>query len=148
MPTIRPPRPGRRPAVSADPVPFVPADPALLGVADLDPALGQLRGGLAAHRRRLWLRRAVRRAWAVLAVVVLVELVLVVARRIWPLESAPLVAAAVPVLGLLALLVLVVRARPSLGETALAIDAESGSGDAIASALAFAGTMPETASIA
>ena len=67
-------------------------------------------------------------------------------QRIWPLEGAPLVAIAVPVIGLIALLVLVVRARPSLGETALAVDAESGSGDAIASALAFAGSMPETAS--
>ena len=146
MPTLRPHRAGQAAGSPTDPVPFVPTDPALLGVADLDPALAQLRGGLAAHRRRLWLRRGVRRAWYVLAAVAVIELVLVVAQRIWPLEGAPLIAVAVPVLGLLALLVLVVRARPSLGETALAVDAESGSGDAIASALAFAGTMPETAS--
>src|SRR6187551_2904047 len=106
MPTLRPSRPGRNGATSpTDPVPFVPTDPATLGVADLDPALAQLRAGLAAHRRRLWLRRAVRRAWYVLAAVVVIELVLVVAQRIWPLEAAPLVAAAVPVIGLLALLV-------------------------------------------
>ena len=43
------------------------------------------------------------------------------------------------------LLVLVVRARPSIGETALAVDAEGGSGDALASALAFAQAMPATA---
>src|SRR4029079_15430333 len=39
----------------------------------------------------------------------------------------------------------VARARPSIGETALALDAEGGSGDALASALAFAQAMPATA---
>src|SRR6478736_5873877 len=129
---------------AAAPTPYVPADPASLGVA-LDPALIELRSGLVAHRRRLWLRRAVRRAWYVLAVVMVAELVLVVAQRLFPLEQAPLVAAALPVLGLLALLVLVVRARPTLGETALAVDAEGGAGDAVASALAFAGAHPGSA---
>ena len=60
-------------------------------------------------------------------------------QRLLPLEHAPLVALALPVVGLLVLLVLVVRARPTLGETALAVDAEGGAGDAVASALAFAG---------
>ncbi|MEO5965817.1 MAG: hypothetical protein ABIR11_10165, partial [Candidatus Limnocylindrales bacterium] len=67
MPTI----PKLRPPVRRGPraaTPFVPADPATLGVA-LDPALTQLRSGLASHRRRLWLRRSVRRGWYVLAVV-------------------------------------------------------------------------------
>src|SRR4051795_2898324 len=142
MPRFRPSRPGtpsRRPA--ADTAAYVPADPAALGVP-LDPALVELRSGLAAHRRRLWLRRNVRRAWSVLAVVMVAELVLAIAQRLLPLEHAPLVAAALPVLGLLALLVLVVRVRPSMGETALAVDAEGGSGDAVASALAFAGAHP------
>src|SRR6187551_2537919 len=128
----------------ADATPYVPADPATLGVA-LDPALVELRAGLAAHRRRLWLRRAVRRAWYVLAVVMVAELLLVIAQRLFPLEQAPLVAAALPVLGLLALLVVVVRARPTMGETALAVDAEGGSGDAVASALAFATVHPADA---
>ena len=120
--------------------PFVPADPATLGVA-LDPALAQLRAGLAAHRRRLWLRRAVRRGWMVLAAVAVAELVLVVAQRHLAARGRARVAAAIPVIGLLVLLVMVARARPSLGETALAVDAEGGAGDAIASALAFAGTL-------
>ena len=134
----------RRRSATVDNGPIVPGDPASLGVA-LDPSLAAIRAGLAAHRRRLWLRRAVRRAWAVLAVVAVAELVLAVLQRLVPLEQAPLVAVALPVLGLLVLLALVVRARPSLGETALAVDAEGGSGDAVASALAFAGSMPSTA---
>ena len=70
---------------------------------------------------------------------------LAIAQRLLPLEQAPLVALAIPVVGLLVLLVLVVRARPTLGETALAVDAEGGAGDAVASALAFASAMPATA---
>ncbi len=69
-------RPARRGAVSAAATPaIVPADPATLGVA-LDPALLTLRAGLVAHRRRLWLRRSVRRAWYVLAGVAVVEIAL------------------------------------------------------------------------
>ena len=143
MPKIRPSRPGRETRGPAA-APFVPSDPASLGVA-LDPALSEIRAGLAAHRRRLWMRRAIRRAWYVAAIVAAAELVLAVAQRLFPLEGAPLVALALPLLGLLVLLVLVVRARPSLGETALAVDAEGGAGDAVASALAFAGAMPGAA---
>ncbi|HEX5828621.1 MAG TPA: hypothetical protein VFY23_13935, partial [Candidatus Limnocylindrales bacterium] len=145
MPKIPALRPPRR-ATSTAPETFVPADPATLGVT-LDPALAELRAGLASHRRRLWMRRIIRRGWYVLAAVAVAALVLAVAQRVWPLEGAGLVAAAIPVLGLLVLLVLAVRARPSLGETALAVDAESGDGDAIASALAFAAAMPETAAV-
>ena len=123
---------------------FVPADPTTLGVP-LDPVLVEIRAGLATHRRHLWLRRAVRRAWNVAAVVAVAELGLAIAQRIVPIEQAPLVALAIPVVGLLVLLVLVVRARPTLGETALAVDAESGAGDAVASALSFAVAMPTTA---
>ena len=123
---------------------MIPADPARLGV-ELDPDLVALRAGLVGHRRRLWLRRSVRRAWYVLAAVAGIELGLAVAMRVWPIEWAPALAAAIPALGMLVLLVLVVRARPSIGETALAVDAEGGSGDALASALAFAQAKPTTA---
>ena len=121
--------------------PFIPADPATLD-SPLDPALGAIRAGLVAHQRSLWLRRAVRRAWLVAAVVAVAELGLAVAQRTWPLENAPLVAAALAVAGALALLVAVVLVRPSIGETALAVDAEARTGDAIASALAFAPSAP------
>ncbi|MEW6226198.1 MAG: hypothetical protein AB1627_16375, partial [Chloroflexota bacterium] len=57
---------GLAPRPTTDPRPdFVPSDPATLGVA-LDPALAELRGTVVRHRRRLWLRRSVRRAWFVL----------------------------------------------------------------------------------
>ncbi|MEI7744857.1 MAG: hypothetical protein WCK58_14055, partial [Chloroflexota bacterium] len=140
--SLRPMR-ARRAASSAQ-ASFVPVDPASLGVA-LDPALAELRADLAAHRRRLWLRRAVRRAWYVLAAVAALELVVAITQRLFPIESAALVAAAVPVVGLVVLLALVVRVRPSIGETALAVDAEGGAGDAVASALAFAGATPSAA---
>ena len=127
MPRLR----ARRPVVRRAPdVPFVPADPAALGVP-LDPSLAEIRSTLAGHRRRLWLRRAVRRFWAVAAVVAVAELVLAIAQRLVPLEQAPLVALAIPVVGAVVLLALVVLARPTLGETALAVDAEGGSGDAV-----------------
>ena len=123
-------------------MPFVPADPAGLGIP-LDPALVEIRAGLATHRRRLWLRRAC------------------AAPGTWPPWSPSRSSRSrsrsgsspssrhrssrsrIPVVGLLVLLVLVVRARPTLGETALAVDAESGAGDAVASALAFAAAMPD-----
>src|SRR5918993_1247549 len=134
-----------RPVVRRAPeIPFVPADPAGLGV-QLDPSLAEIRSTLAGHRRRLWFRRAVRRFWAVAAVVAVAELALAVAQRLVPLEQAPLVALAIPVVGALVLLALVVLSRPTLGETALAVDAEGGSGDAVASALAFAAAHPEAA---
>ncbi len=119
----------------------VPPDPGSLGVA-LDPRLQALRAGLLAHRRRLWLRRAVRRALYALALGTLVELALAVAMRLEPLEAGPQLAAAVPVACTVALLLLVVRVRPTLGETALALDAEGGTDDAVASALAFAPSAP------
>ncbi|HEY6570405.1 MAG TPA: hypothetical protein VIZ22_08955, partial [Candidatus Limnocylindrales bacterium] len=123
---------------------IIPADPARLGVP-LDPALTALRAGLVGHRRRLWLRRSVRRAWYVLAGVAVAVVILAIAMRVAPLEWAPQLVAAVPIVGMLILLVLIARARPSIGETALALDAEGGSGDALASALAFAQSMPATA---
>ena len=133
---------GLAPRSAANPGPgFVPSDPATLGVA-LDPALAELRSTVVCHRRRLWLRRSVRRAWFVLAAVAVAGLVLAVAQRLLPLEHAPIVALALPFVGAIVLLLLVVRARPTLGETAIAVDAEGGAGDRVASALAFAGALP------
>jgi hypothetical protein len=132
------------PRQDAAPEAIVPVDPASLSTT-LDPALQEIRAGLVRHRRRLWLRRSVRRAWFVLASVAAAELVLAVAARLTPIETAPIAAAAIPVLGLVVLLVLVTRVRPSIGETALALDAEAGTGDRLASALAFAATLPSTA---
>ncbi len=129
-----------RPPASA----LAPADPAALGIP-LDPRLQELRAMLALHRRRLWLRRMVRRLWIAAAAIALLELALAILQRLVPLEWAPLVALAMPFLGLLVLVVLATRVRPTLGETALAVDAESGAGDAIASALAFAAMVPDTA---
>ena len=80
-----------------------------------------------------------------LAAVAVAELLLAIAQRLLPIEQAPLVALAIPVVGILVLLVLVVRARPTIGETALAVDSEGGAGDAVASALAFASAMPGAA---
>lgn len=79
-----------------------------------------------------------------MAVVAIVgaELVLWLAARIAPLEAAPSVAAAIAVIGLLALLAAAVRARPSLGETALAVDREGRLGDRVTTALALAVALP------
>ena len=85
-----------------------------------------IRSALAPFRRRLWLRRSVRRAWRVLAAVLIAEAVLWTIARIVPFERAPWVALALPIVGLLLLAVLVLRARPSIGEAALAVDAEAG----------------------
>ena len=55
---------------------------------------------------------------------------------------APVVGAAIPIVGALGWLVAVVRARPSLGETALAVDAEGRLGDRVSSALELAVGVP------
>ncbi len=120
----------------------VPPDPLVRGRA-LDSTLAAIRVGLRPHRRRLWLRRAVRRGWIALALVALAEAAVAFAQRAWPLEAAPLIALAIPVLGAVGLLAAVALCRPSLGETAMAIDAEAHTGDAIASALAFAGVRAD-----
>ena len=87
----------------------------------------------------------VRRAWIALAAVVVAEAVLWTLARFIPLEAAPVIGAAIPVIGVLALLVAVVQARPSLGETALAVDAEGGLGDRVSSALELAVGFPASA---
>ncbi|MBA2300333.1 MAG: hypothetical protein H0W22_06115, partial [Chloroflexi bacterium] len=123
----------------------IPPDPRQHLEGPLDPALDTLRASLAPHRRRLWLRRMVRRAWIALAGVVIVETVLWTVARFIPLEAAPVLAGVIPILGVLALLVAVVQARPSLGETALAVDAEGGLGDRVSSALELAVGFPASA---
>ena len=77
-----------------------------------DQSLLALRSGLATHRRRLWFRRIVRRAWIALAVVVIAEAVLWTVARFVPLEAAPVIGLAIPVLGALGLLMAAVVARP------------------------------------
>ena len=86
-----------------------------------------------------------RRAWLVAAAVAVGLLLVAVAQRLVPIPSAPLVAAAIPVLGLVGLVWLAGLARPTLGETALAVDAEAHLGDLVASALALATAFPELA---
>ena len=46
---------------------YVPADPARVVAGPMDPTLGRIRSGLVPHRRRLWFRRIIRRAWLVAA---------------------------------------------------------------------------------
>ncbi|MEA2612597.1 MAG: hypothetical protein QOI52_556, partial [Chloroflexota bacterium] len=131
----------RRPAVGA----VIPPDPRRHLAGPLDPSLDALRASLVPHRRRLWLRRMVRRAWIALAAVVIAEAALWTVARFLPLEIAPVIGAAIPVVGVLALLAAVVQARPSLGETALAVDAEGGLGDRVSSALELAVGFPASA---
>ena len=73
------------------------------------------------------------------------EAALFAVARILPLEVLPTLAVALPVAGMLALVLLAARARPSLGETALAVDAEGHLGDRIASALSLATAFPALA---
>ena len=63
-----------------------PIDPRLVIPGPLDPALEAIRAGLRPHRRRLWLRRIVRRAWLVVGTVVVAEVALFAFARIVPLE--------------------------------------------------------------
>ena len=123
----------------------VPPDPRLHLEGPLDPSIDAIRGSLVPHRRRLWLRRIVRRAWVALAIVAITELALWAIARVVPIDLAPVIGATIPVMIVLALLVVVVRARPSLGETALAVDAEAGLGDRVSSALELAVGFPGSA---
>ena len=117
---------------------LIPADPRVVLAGVLDPELESIRAALRPHRRRLWLRRIVRRAWAAIAAVVLGELALWSIARFLPLEAAPAIGALIPLAGLVTLTIASVRARPSLGETAIAVDREAALGDRAASALALA----------
>lgn len=115
------------------------------GGAPLDPLLLRLRDGLAAHRRRLWLRRIVGRTWIVGAALLAAETALAGAARLVALEAAPTLAAALPALAVLALLVETVRVRPTLAEAALAVDVEAGLADRLSSALELAVAWPRLA---
>ena len=123
----------------------VPPDPRAALSGPLDPALESIRGELAAHRRRLWLRRIVRRTWLAIAAIAVGEAALWTIARFVPLGSAPIIAAALPIAIALILLAFVIRARPSLGETALAVDVEGGLGDRVSSALELAVGFPGSA---
>jgi hypothetical protein len=123
----------------------VPADPRSAVAGPLDPALLAIRAGLVPHRRRLWLRRIVRRTWIAVAVVLVAELILWTVARFLPIEFAPLIAIAIPVVGLVALIAAAIHARPSIGETALAVDAEGRLGDRVSSALELAVAYPSAA---
>ena len=121
--------------------PLVPADPAASG-AWHDPSIAGIRAGLGPFRRRLWIRRIVRRAWLVVAGALTVEAGLWALARVVPLERAPVIAAAIPVVAAVVLLIVAVMARPSIGETAIAVDVEGGLRDRLTSALALANKNP------
>ncbi len=123
----------------------VPPDPRAVLEGPLDPSLEAIRGALVAHRNRLWLRRIVRRTWLALAAVAIGEAILWTIARFIPVEAAPIVAVAIPIAVALILIVAAVRARPSLGETALAVDVEGDLGDRVSSAMELAVAYPGSA---
>jgi hypothetical protein len=123
----------------------IPPDPRQHLTGPLDPPLSAVRALLAPHRRRLWLRRIARRAWIAVAAVMIAEALLWTVARFIPLEAAPVIGAAIPLIGALGLLAAAIVARPSLGETALAVDVEAGLGDRVSSALELAVGFPASA---
>ena len=122
-----------------------PPDPRQALSGPLDPSLEAIRAELASHRRRLWTRRIVRRTWMAVAAIAIGEAALWTVARFVPLEAAPIIAAAIPMAVALVLLVFILRARPSLGATALAVDVEGGLGDRVSSALELAVGFPGSA---
>ena len=134
-----------RPRSASTPEAVVPADPRTVLGPPLDPDLEAIRAALGPHRRRLWIRRMVRRAWIALAVLAVAEAVLWTVARFVPLEAAPLIGAAIPIAVALGLLAAIIAARPALGAAALAVDAEAGLGDRVSSALELAVAFPATA---
>jgi hypothetical protein len=123
----------------------VPPDPRHSLSGPLDPTLEAIRDELGGHRARLWLRRIVRRTWVALAAIAVAEAVLWIVARFVPLEAAPVIAVTIPIVVVLILLVAVLRARPSIGETALAVDVEGGLGDRVSSAMELAVGFPASA---
>ena len=81
----------------------------------------------------------------VLAAVMVAELVLFTLARFVPVERAVVLGAAIPLVGLFGWLIAGVRARPRIGETALAVDAEGALGDRVSSALELAVAFPGSA---
>ncbi|HYN70061.1 MAG TPA: hypothetical protein VEX41_07615, partial [Candidatus Eisenbacteria bacterium] len=125
--------------------PIIPADPRAVLSGPLDPDLLAIRAALLPHRRRLWLRRIVRRAWAAVAIAVVAELALWSLARLVPIETAATIGAAIPLLVLAGLIGVSIRVRPGLGEAAVAVDHEAGLGDRAATALALAVAFPKLA---
>ncbi|MDP9482508.1 MAG: hypothetical protein M3P84_04710, partial [Chloroflexota bacterium] len=121
--------------------PLVPADPGASG-AGHDPSIAGIRAGLGPFRRRLWIRRIVRRGWLVLALALIAQAALWALARLVPLEHAPVISVSIPAVAAVVLLVLAVVARPSIGETAIAVDVEGGLRDRLTSALALADHSP------
>jgi hypothetical protein len=119
-----------------------PPDPRSLGTP-IDPLLESIRADLRPHLRRLWVRRIVRRAWLVAGAVLVAEVALFAIGRVVPIEILAALALAIPIAGLVVLVGLAAAARPRIGETAIAVDAEGHLGDRIASSLALAATFPD-----
>ena len=139
-------RPARQTTADASSVPtVVPADPRLVIDGSLDPSLTSVLGALGPYRQRLWIRRIVRRTWLALAAILIAELVLWTLARFIPITWAPVAALVIPAIGILAWLVAIVRARPGIGETALAVDGEGQLGDRVSSALELATAFPASA---
>ena len=122
---------GEDPAAPA----MVPVDPRLVVDGPLDPSLTSVLGALGPYRQRLWIRRIVRRTWRALAAILAAELVLWTIARFVPLTWAPVAAFLIPAAGIVGWLIAIVRARPGIGETALAVDGEGQLGDRISSAV-------------
>ena len=123
----------------------MPVDPRLVVDGPLDPSLTSVLGALGPYRQRLWIRRIVRRTWLALAAILVAELVLWTVARFVPLTWAPVAAVLIPAVGIFAWLVAIVRARPGIGETALAVDGEGQLGDRVSSALELAAAFPTSA---
>ena len=121
-----------------------PPDPRSLGTP-IDPLLESIRADLRPHLRRLWARRIVRRAWLVAGAVLVAEVALFAIGRIVPIEVLSALALAIPIVGLVILVGLAAAARPRIGETALAVDAEGHLGDRVSSALELAVAFPDYA---
>jgi hypothetical protein len=90
-------------------------------------------------------RRIVRRAWLAIAGVALAETILLGLARLIPIEALPTLVAAIAIAGVALWLASAVRARPSLGETAVALDGEGRLGDRVSSALSLAVAFPAVA---
>ena len=121
-----------------------PPDPRSLGTP-IDPLLESIRADLRPHLRRLWVRRIVRRAWLVAGAVLVAEVGLFAIARVVPIEILSALALAIPIVGLVILVGLAAAARPRIGETAIAVDAEAHLGDRVASSLALAAAFPDYA---
>jgi len=86
-----------------------------------------------------------RRAWIALAVGASAEAILFGLARLVPIEVLPSIAVAIAIVALGGWLASAVRARPSIGETAIALDTEARLGDRVSSALSLAAAFPALA---